>query len=405
MKLALIGEKLSHSYSAYLHNKLGSEYSLVELAECDLEDFVKSNDFDGYNVTIPYKEKIMAYLDEISPEAEKIGAVNTVLKRNGKNIGRNTDIMGMTTAFSEAGIDVEGKSVMILGTGGTAKTAELLCERMEAEEIFFVSRTGTINYKNYQQYSRCSVIINTTPVGMYPNFAPSPISLDCFKKLEAVFDAIYNPLETDLILQARKRGVIAENGLKMLAAQAKFSHDLFAGEISPNEKIKELYSGLFDSVQNIVLVGMPSSGKTTVGRLLAERLGKEFFDSDEYIIEKEGKAIDKIFAEKGEGYFRKVESDAIRELTAKGGIVLAVGGGAVIKEDNRKLMKRNAKVVALTRPIEMLSLAGRPLSKSHAALERMEKERKPFYDAVADFFMENIGSPERCAEKIAERLK
>ena len=339
MKYGLIGEKLSHSFSARIHAALGYEYALKELKKEELADFFAAREFAAINVTIPYKQAVIPYLDKIDERAAKIGAVNTVVNRNGVLYGYNTDYSGLKALIEKNGVSLQGKTVLILGTGGTSLTAAAVAAAMGARKVLRVSRTqksGTVTYAQaYSDVADAQVIINTTPVGMYPKAGETPIDPAAFSKLEAVFDAVYNPLSTRLVLLARERGLTAEGGLYMLVAQAVFASELFLDRHYPESVFEELFTSLQKERLGIVLIGMPGSGKTTVGKLLAEKMHLPFYDTDALVVNREKMEISDIFRTKGEVYFRDAESAVIKELAANAGAaVIATGGGAVLRKEN-----------------------------------------------------------------------
>ncbi len=384
MKYGLIGEKLGHSFSKTVHSKIADyEYELFEIAKTELDAFMKSRDFCGINVTIPYKEAVIPYLDFISKEAEKIGAVNTVVNKNGKLYGYNTDFFGLKTLIEKNNIEIFGKTVLILGSGGTSKTAKAVCDSMGAKEIFVVSRAGGDGYITYgDAYLKdAQVIINTTPCGMYPKTNEQPILLDNFSNLEAVVDVIYNPLKTKLIIDAENCGIKAVGGLYMLYTQA-----VKAAEIFTDNEIKiDVFDEILKEKQNIVLIGMPSSGKTTLGKMLANEMGREFIDTDIEIVKKSGMSIPEIFKKYGEEYFRNLESDVINELSLKQSLIIATGGGAVLRRENIDALRQNGKIIFIDRPLDMLiTTDDRPLSSNREALEKRYDERYSIYCFACD---------------------
>lgn len=402
MKFALIGERLGHSYSPAIHKKFGYEYDLVELSQDELSLFVEKNPYQGFNVTIPYKTLIMPLLDYFDETALEAGAVNTVVKREGKTCGYNTDIYGMTAALKNANIILTGKKVLILGSGGTAKTALAVCKRERAGEAVVISRKGENTYENIHRHGDAQVIINTTPVGMYPNTLVSPVDLGSFHRPEGVFDAIYNPLKTELLMQAEKRQIPYSNGLFMLVAQAAAVRNLFLGEEKPAD-IEKITRGIIKEKQNIVLVGMPGSGKTTIGKILAEKTGKTFVDIDSEIEKEEKVTIAELFSVKGEAYFRERETEKLLESCKKSGQVIASGGGAVLKEINRKAMGQNGVIIRINRQIDLLARAGRPLSQSSEKLKEMQQAREEYYK-TADITVNNDGKIEKCVNEILEKI-
>lgn len=401
----LLGEKLSHSFSPQIHAQLADyDYQLISLPPEKLDGFLREKQFRGLNVTIPYKKAVIPYLDELSPIARRIGAVNTIANRGGRLFGDNTDYAGLRYAIARAGICLAGKKVLILGSGGTSKTAHAVAEDLGAREIFTISRSGEHNYQNLSRHADAQIILNTTPVGMFPQNGRAPLCLAQFPHLEGVADAIYNPLKTALLLEAEELGIPHTNGLPMLVAQAKAACEVFLQKSISAEKTEQILSSLERRLKSVVFVGMPGSGKTTVGRLTAEKLGREFIDSDDIIAQSAGKSIPEIFAEEGEPGFRRREQQAIAELTKRPGIVLSVGGGAILLEENRRALRQNAAVFLLTRDLEKLPLDGRPLSKDPAALRKLAEVRGPLYQAVCDFAVSNNAALSDTLEKVLALL-
>ena len=399
MKGALIGEKLGHSFSADIHSKLGAQYSLIELNSEEIEGFVKNCDLDYFNVTIPYKKQIIPYLDYIDSSAKKIGAVNTVVLKNGKKYGYNTDYMGFKSLLEQNRIDIKDKNILILGTGGTKNTAQAVLEDMGAKRVRVVSRNGEINYSNCY-FEDINVIVNTTPVGMYPKVEDVNIDLTRYPRLEAVVDCIYNPLNTKLVLKAKELGVKACSGLYMLVAQAVWAYSLVSSvDFSVTDKI---YNELYLKKLNIALIGMPSSGKTTIGKILAQKCGKKFVDTDEEIVKVHGD-IPSMF-EKGERVFRDIESGVIKEVSLQSGQVISTGGGAVLREENRIALKQNSIIVYIDRDLEKLSTEGRPLSKNIRTLTQMKKVREPIYLSLKDISVKNDKTPAEVAEEILQEV-
>ena len=410
MKYGLIGEHLSHSYSVIIHEKMGDyPYELLELSPDGLFKFMNKRSFSGINVTIPYKKVVMRYLDVISDEAQKIGAVNTVINKDGRLYGYNTDFFGLSEMLKYNGVSLTKRKVLVLGSGGTSKTAFAVCEYMGAESVILVSRTeseGAVSYENaYLLHHDAQVIINTTPVGMYPNTKDAPIDVSRFERLEAVCDCIYNPVNTELVSTARKRGVNAFTGLYMLVAQGALASSLFTGVPLSSEQIERIYKEVLLKKSNIVLIGMPSSGKSTVGKLISSELGLDFADSDDEIVKKTGMSIPTYFEKYGEDSFRNLESDVIRELALRSGTVIATGGGCVKRRENVRALKRNGTVVYIDRPLEKLIIGeGRPLSSSKDALERLFIERRDLYEGYADVHADGSGEPDDVAREIIKAL-
>lgn len=390
MKYGLIGKPLIHSHSPFVHSFFGYEYLLKELEESELADFFAKRDFVGINVTIPYKKTVIQYLDEVDESAKICGAVNTVVNRGGRLIGYNTDIYGMEYALRSANIDLTDKNVVILGSGGTSNTAQALAKIKQAKSVAVVSRTGEINYNNVGKLSDTEIIINATPVGMYPHIAEIPVDIAVFPRVKGVFDAIYNPLNTRLILSAKEKNVPCANGLSMLVAQAKRASEIFNDTTIEDGIIDVICAEMIKKQRNIVLIGMPGSGKTTIGKILAERQKYAFFDVDEEIVKREKRDIPTIFDTDGEAYFRKVETEVISDLAVSQGAVISCGGGAVLSRENMTLLKANGILIWIKRDIDLLSCDGRPLSKNLATLEKMYRSRAPLYEQNADFSVENI---------------
>ncbi|MBD5131965.1 MAG: shikimate kinase [Clostridiales bacterium] len=402
----LIGEKLGHSFSAAIHKEFGYDYELRELSPSEVADFMLHPPYLGFNVTIPYKQTVMPYLDEIHPYALEIGAVNTVVVKNGKRLGYNTDFAGMKFALDAYSIRPEGKDVLILGSGGTAHTARALMKSLHAKRIRTVSRMGELNYENLPIEGKdAEIIVNTTPVGMYPDNDGCPVDLAWFPHLDGVFDAVYNPLTTRLVSRAKERGIAAGNGLVMLVAQAKFARDLFLETPCDDAVIHDVVRKIERDKQNIVLVGMSGCGKTTIGKLLAERLNKTFVDTDEELIKIFRKPIPEVFREDGEEAFRAAEKQVVEALSKRNASVIATGGGAPLSEVSRERLKQNAVTVYLTRNVNSLDRTGRPLAVSEQRVKEMLVMRDPIYRKAADFAVSNDGTPQEAVEKILEELK
>jgi len=403
-KFCLIGDKLSHSYSHIIHKKFGYKYSLVNLKKDELENFCMAREYDGFNITIPYKIDIMPFLDKLDDSAVKVGCVNTVVKNNGKLVGYNTDIFGITYLANNAGIELTNKKVLILGNGGTAKTAHVLCKDKGAREIVIIDRNTENNYGNISQHTDAEIIINTTPVGMYPDNGKRLVDLAPFTKLAGVIDVIYNPMTTDLILQAKERNIKTASGLKMLVAQAKEARDLFLNDKAENSIIEKIYKNLRRDILNIVLIGMPSSGKSTVGKILAEKLNREFIDTDAEIVNQSGKSIPEIFEEHGEAHFRKLEQSVVEKYGKEKGLVISCGGGAVMNQNAYIHLKQNGVIILLTRDLNKTEVTGRPLLKNLEALQKIYAQRMPTYKKFADIIITNDGELEDTLRNILEKL-
>ena len=390
MKYGLIGEKLSHSFSKEIHESLADyTYEIRELTPDEVAPFLEAREFEGINVTIPYKEKVIPHLDSVSDAAKKIGAVNTIKKIDGKLIGDNTDFYGMREMILRAGIEVGGKKALILGTGGTSKTAKAVLADLGAKELITVSRQASENTVTYENaialHSDAEIIVNTTPLGMYPKTEGMPIDIAHFPNLSGVIDAVYNPLRTRLILEAEKRGIPATGGLMMLILQAAKASEIFLGCKYGEKEVSDVIKKIFTAKENIVLIGMPGSGKSTIGKLIAEMTGRAFIDTDTALQEMTGKHPSEIIRESGEDTFRDIETQAVREVSKKSGIVIATGGGIVKRSKNIPLLRQNGKILYLDCPTDELPVTpDRPLSSSREAIEELHRTRHPLYTAAAD---------------------
>ena len=409
MIYGLIGEKLGHSFSAEIHRRLGQEsYELTELAPEAVGPFLQEGNFRGINVTIPYKQTVIPCLDAISETAREIGAVNTIIRRDGKLYGDNTDAAGLTMLLRRTGADPAGKKVMILGTGGTSLTAMYAARKLGARAVIRVSRNGREDAVTYEQaaaeHRDAQILINTTPCGMYPQVDGCPVDLADYPDLEAVADVVYNPLRTNLILAARKRGIAAEGGLFMLTAQAVRAAEEFRGITYPEGTADRIYRELLGEKENIVLTGMPGSGKSTVSAVLQARTGREAVDTDTLIERKAGKTIPEIFREEGEKAFRDLESAVIAEVSARGGQIIATGGGAVLRPENVRALQRNGRLILLERAAEtLMPTDDRPLADTREKMDRLWREREPVYRAAADLTVKLSGTPEEAAAEIESR--
>ena len=399
MQCGLLGRVLGHSYSPQIHEKLGSyEYRLFEVEPDRLEQFLKSGSFSGLNVTIPYKKEVIPYLDDLSPVARRLGAVNTIVKKpDGSLLGHNTDYFGFQTMVRHSGLSVTGKKVLVLGSGGASSMAVAALQDLGAE-VIVISRSGENHYGNLYLHKDASVIVNATPVGMYPNVGISHVDLRLFPDLEGVLDLIYNPARTRLLMDAEKLGLKTENGLLMLVAQAWESAQWFTGAEIPEEKILSIHRKLKNQMENLVLIGMPGSGKTTVGQLAAQMLGRTFVDADQVITQKYG-PIPGIFRVQGEEGFRALETKVLAELGKQSSLVIATGGGCVTREENYPLLHQNGRIFCIDRSLSALDTAGRPLSASQG-VEALYEKRKPLYAQFADFSVDNDRDPEAAAEEI-----
>ena len=403
MEYGLIGEKLGHSYSPQIHRVFGDyDYRLYPMPPERMEETLKSKAFKGLNVTIPYKRAVIPFCDAVSQRARQIGSVNTIVRREGKLYADNTDLPGLMDMLDRGGIALTGKKAVILGSGGTSLTAQAACRAGNAREIVTVSRRGPVTYDElYARHTDADVLINATPVGMYPNNLVSPVDLARFPHLSGVADVIYNPAKTALLLDAEERGIPRVGGLRMLVAQAWHAAQLFLGQAIPEEKLDQAYRAVRRQSLNLVLVGMPGSGKSTLGRLAAEWLGKQFVDLDAEIEKKNG-PIPEIFSTQGEEAFREMESQVAAEFGKQSGLVIACGGGAVLRRENVRALRQNAVIAWIQRPVDVLATAGRPLSANREALRQMEAVRTPIYRACADFAVENRGSADAAVQSLKE---
>ena len=403
-KYGCIGKKLTHSFSKEIHALLADyEYELIELKEEEVGSFLEKREFKAINVTIPYKQTVLPYLDSISEIAVKIGAVNTIVNKNGRLYGYNTDHFGMKALIEKTGLNLQNKKVLVLGTGGTSKAAYFAAEDLGAKEVLFVSRqekSGVITYEQAKKkHSDAKIIINTTPVGMFPNSEQTPIDIFCFEKLEGVVDAVYNPLSTVLCQDARSKNLKASCGLYMLVSQAVAAVEKFLDIKVSKNKTDEVYKKVRLSKENIVLTGMPSSGKSTVGKLLNID-GFRFVDTDSEIEKISGSSIKDLIFEKGEKYFRDLETKVIKELSRESGLIIATGGGAVLREENIRALKSNGRIYLIDASLSRLTATdNRPLSNTKDKLKQLYNDRKEIYKSTADVIV-----PDMAAEDMAEYI-
>lgn len=406
----LIGGSLGHSFSPQIHKALGGyDYGLYPMEENDAVEFVKARRFDGINVTIPYKQTVMPYLDVISDEAKEIGSVNTVVKKeDGTLFGYNTDYTGFVLTLEKGGIEVTGKKALVLGSGGASKTAVYALKRLGAREVVVISRSGENNYGNIDRHADAEIIVNTTPVGMFPKNGISPIELSRFSRLAGAVDLIYNPEKTAFLMQAEELGVKHIGGLYMLVAQAAAASEYFTGRKYTKKDIDGVYEKISFDMRNITLVGMPGCGKSTVGRRLAELLGRRVVDCDEEFEKKYGRTPASVITEDGEAEFRRLEAEVLKELSAGCGLVICTGGGVVTVPENRYFLRQNGSVVFINRDISLLATDGRPLSAGgNDALKAMYEKRLPMYRSVCDYEIETgkDSEPKNTAKKIVALVK
>jgi shikimate dehydrogenase len=402
----LLGETLRHSFSPQIHARLGAyDYRLYEVRPEDVPVFMERLAFDGLNVTIPYKKTVIPYCAELSDRARRIGSVNTLLKRaDGSLYGDNTDYFGFAALLDALGFDPAGQKAVILGSGGSAATVRAVLEDRGAGGIAIVSRTGEYNYQNLHLHRDAALIVNTTPVGMYPDTGVSPVSLQDFSACKAVIDIVYNPAKTRLLLDAEDMGIPCVNGLKMLVAQAKRAAELFTGRTIGDELIDRIADGIMRQALNVVLIGMPSCGKTTVGAKLAQATGREFLDTDVLIEQAAGRPIPDIICSDGEAAFRRLETEALAGAAKQRGKVIATGGGIVTIPENLPLIRQNSVCVFLNRDLDKLIAEGRPLSQKYG-VEALYKARLPLYRAFGEFEVDSNQGIDEVAEAVKEALQ
>ena len=402
MRAGLLGRKLAHSFSPRIHAFFGDySYELFEVEPEQLDAFMQGDTFDAMNVTIPYKKAVIPYCAALSPAAKAIGSVNTIVRRaDGTLFGDNTDAAGFLSMLDRLQVDCAGKKALVLGSGGASLTVQHVL-RQAGAQVIVISRSGEDNYENLDRHKDAAILVNTTPVGMYPHCGESAVDLCRLPKLEAVLDVIYNPARTKLLLDAREKNIPCLGGLTMLVEQARAASERFTGSSIPTEKSNTVLQILQAETQNIVLIGMPGCGKSSIGRILAEKTGRTLVDADAAIVEKTGMSIPEYFASHNEAEFRAVETEVLSELGRQSGIIIATGGGCVTQERNYRLLSQNGKLFFLKRDLNLLPKAGRPLSQANS-LEKMYEVRLPMYRTFADAQIDNMGVPEACAEKILE---
>lgn len=402
MRCGLLGEHLTHSYSPQIHALLGDySYELFEVAPEKLGEFLQAGEFDGLNVTIPYKRAVIPYCAELSAAAREMGSVNTLLRRpDGTLYGDNTDLDGFRWLLAQGGGIRPGEKALVLGTGGASQTVQAVL-RAAGAEVAVLSRRGESNYLTLPRHADARLVVNATPVGMYPNNGERLIDLSQLPQCRCVLDLIYNPARTRLLLDAAARGIRCENGLSMLVAQAKRAAELFTGRDIPDAACTDILRRMEAQMHNLILVGMPGSGKTTVGSLLAVSLGRPFYDADGEIEKKLGCSIPAFFAQRGEAAFRAVETEVLAELGKRSGCVIATGGGCVTRGENYDLLHQNGEIIWLRRSLTELPVEGRPVSQSRS-LPELYREREPAYRRFADLCVENEAAPEAAVEIIKE---
>ena len=413
MKYGLIGEHLGHSFSKQIQTRIAEienikdyDYQLVELDKEEFKEFMEKKDFKGINVTIPYKKDVIPYLDEMDESAKAIGAVNTIINVDGKLKGYNTDFGGFLYMVKAHNVHMEGKKVLIIGNGGACAAVKAVCKHENAKDIVIVSRSanrGAISYDEmYTSHLDADIVVNTSPVGMFPNIVNAPIDVSWFHKLECVLDVVYNPILTRLCFEAQEADIKRVIGLEMLIAQAKYTFEIFENMSFDDSIIDEIKKEMLKDRCNIVLIGMPSAGKTTIGKMLEEKLGKEFFDLDDMIIAKAGKSIPEIFQESGEAGFRAIETEVAIEASKMNNKIIATGGGVVKHKVNMDFLRLNGITIFIDRDIDKLisSDPNRPLSSSKQALQQMYKERYPLYQKYAAYIAVNNANIEETVDDI-----
>ncbi len=406
MEYGLIGEHLPHSFSKEIHEQLADyTYELHEVEKGALDAFMRAKDFKAINVTIPYKQDVIPWLDEISESAREIGAVNTIVNRDGRLYGDNTDQMGMTALIRKLGLDLNGKTVLILGTGGTSRTAQYVCRKLGAAVIRTVSRSGrdgSLSYENAAlECPEAQIILNTTPAGMFPKPDAQAIDLASFQNLEGVVDVVYNPLRTQLVRQAHTLGLPAEGGLYMLVGQAVAAVEIFLDQKLPDDALDRVFRNIYKGKENIVLTGMPGCGKSTVGKRLAKLLDRPLLELDQMIEQKAGMHPSEIIRTQGEAAFRDLESEIVSEASMETGCVISTGGGVILREENMRRLRANGRIYFINRPLKyILPTDDRPLSADREALEQRFKERYPIYQATSDAVIPVQGPPKTVAEAI-----
>lgn len=401
----LLGKTLKSSFSKEIHVMFGvKDYDYYEITPENLESFIKSGEFSGLNVTMPYKIDVMKYLDYISDEAREVGSVNTIVRdRNGRLTGYNTDVYGFEAMLDKAGFEVTGKKVLVLGSGGASRAVCYVLNKREASDIIVISRSGENNYENISKHYDADYIINATPIGMSPNVDERILDLSHFNNLKGVGDLIYNPLRTELMLQAEDLGIPTIGGLYMLVAQAKRADELYLKKKITNSRLDNVYRKIYKEKRNIVLIGMPGSGKTTIGKWFAKILEIKFYDTDKMIRASENRSSQQIIEADGEEAFRIIESRIIKEVSLKNNSVIVAGGGAVTIPYNRNALRHNSLVVYVKRPLENLATKGRPLSQK-MSVDKLYAQRKDMYEKYSDVAIDNDKEPKDALKKLKELL-
>lgn len=405
MICGLVGEKLGHSFSTLIHDQL-ADYTFIlrEVERTELGNFLRSDELDAFCVTIPYKKDVIPYLESISDEAKAIGAVNVIVRKDGNKLyGYNTDYFGFNYMIESSGVDVTNKKAIVFGTGGASLTACTVLRDKQVRELVIIGIEDNTP-ENLSAHSDAEIVVNTTPLGMYPNNGTTPVDLTLFPKCQAVLDVVYNPVRTELVLQAERLGITAVSGLSMLVAQAAKGFELFTGDTYEEGCIERITADICKNTRNIILVGMPGCGKSTVGKLLAKSLGKDFFDADDEFTTMHGITPAEAINTLGEEQFRLMENKTLCELGKKSGVVIATGGGAVTKEFNYPVLHQNGVIIFLERALDKLSTNGRPLSQK-SSLEELYNKRLRSYIRFSDFRIQSTEVPEKTVESIKQALQ
>ena len=404
MRCGLLGRTLGHSYSPAIHKLLADySYELHQREPEDVEGFVKLGPWDGCNVTIPYKKEVVKYCTELSELAQELGSVNTLLRRrDGTIYGDNTDAAGFEAMARRLNVDYMGKKALVFGSGGASVTVQAVLRRLGCR-VVVVSRSGQVTYDDLPRHTDAQVLVNTTPVGMYPKTGQSVVDLDLFPHLDAVLDVVYNPARTKLILDAQQRGIACLSGLYMLVAQAARACEIWTGTTVSQEKLDEIHRTIGNQMQNIVLIGMPGCGKSTVGFLLARKLGRWLIDADQELVKRAGMEIPEYMKRYGEEGFRQLEAQVLADLGKESGYVIATGGGCVTRQENYPSLHQNGTIVWLQRDLTQLPIDGRPISQRDGVQALYEK-RKPLYEAFCDISVENTGEAAETVDAILKML-
>ena len=401
MKCGLLGKKLGHSYSPEIHALLGDyAYVLFEKTEEELPGFLKTGPWDGLNVTIPYKKAALPFCDTLSEDARRTGSVNTLVRRGGSIFGDNTDVAGFRALAENSGLSFGGKKALVLGSGGASAAVCAALEDLGARPTV-ISRKGEDNYGNLERHLDARLIVNATPLGMFPGNGTSPLDPERFGACEAIFDVVYNPARTALMLRAEELGIPSFGGLRMLVAQARRSSEDFTGGTLPETVLDPIQRLLEKEMQNIILIGMPGGGKSTLGQRLSAITGRPFRDSDSLVEARTGRRVQDIIVQDGEDSFRMLETAALRELGKLSGQIISTGGGCITRTENYPLLHQNGIILWIRRDLNRLPRTGRPLSQG-GDLAELYRRREPLYRFFADAEIDNTGMPEESLRQILE---